>query len=330
MSAGYLFVPLPERVNRSERPAAVFDRQIPGTFSGSVDVRFISEQPIHVGSGFKVLQNGKAVRSAVRIRGGPGLPGSSVKGMIRSRYEAMTYSCVAKPKGYEKEKLAVKSSTGITHAKLKPGLLEHLVFEQCEAGGSHRCPACALFGCMSHRSHVSVFDFSADEEVPFATLRMPEQFSPNLHHIGQCRPIPENSFKLGATEIFEVTSLFGRKFALGQGPLADNPVYQPVEAIPQGTVLRGQIRFINILAAELGGLLTALGKEPPSKLKIGGGKAHGFGRLRLLTAGFYLHGRPEPVEAARVGQWREAFVNDLENRFVLGEQELIRIHQENC
>ncbi len=62
MSDGYLFVPLPDRVNRREHDAAVFDRHLLDALSGTINVRFICEQPVHIGAGFKRLHGPRIVR----------------------------------------------------------------------------------------------------------------------------------------------------------------------------------------------------------------------------------------------------------------------------
>lgn len=322
MSDGYLFVPLPERVSRRRHEAAVFDRRVSGALCGSVNVVFRCEQAVHIGSGFKALKDRAIVRGAARIRGGPGLPGSSLKGALRSRFEAITYSCAVAPQA---GKVRSQSHPDIRFARFSDKVRRQGVFQQ-ECGRDWMCPSCALFGRMSQRSRVAVTDFAAEDGTEFEIGMMPEQFTPNLHHLGEAQIIRDER----GNDAFEVRSLKGRKFALGRGPVADNAQHQRVEVIPRGSLLRGQLRFFNLLPPELGGLLAALGKEPPSALKIGAGKGHGFGRMRLHSAAFHLRERIGAVEAAEEKGWREAFTDASSDRFALGEQELIRIHEGDC
>lgn len=316
MSEGYQFVPLPDRVHRCPRVTAVFSRTFAGAYSGQIQVCFICEEPIHIGSGYKFLQGGKVIRSAMRIQGRPGVPGASIKGMLRSRYEAITRSCIVAP----------KESGGI---RMSQSVLGHAAFKIC-SNDQEMCPACALFGRMSQRSRISVFDFAVEGSAAFEVSRMPEQFSPNLHHVGPRRVVPGRDRDGRSQDVFEVTSLHGRKFALGKGRLAENPAYQQVEVIPSGAMLAGMIRFTNVLPSELGGLLVAIGKMPPSKLKIGAGKCHGFGRMRLHAAEFWLRGEAHPVGPEVEAGWHQAFTADAQNRFSEGENMLVRIHLGAC
>lgn len=328
MSDGYLFVPLPDRVNRREHDAAVFDRHLLDALSGTINVRFICEQPVHIGAGFKRLHGPRIVRGAVRIRDGLGLPGSSLKGVLRSRFEAITYSCTDSPK--DNKVWDVRSSTGITKARFRRGTLDLPAFGTCSPRDPKMCPACALFGRMSQRSRITVTDFAAATAEDFALFDLPEQFGPNIHHVGAAKIIEGPSRDRGTSEMFEVSSLKGRKFALGQGRRVEDAKLQPVEVIPAGTALDGQIRFQNVLPAELGGLLVAIGKEPASKLKIGGGKCYGLGRLRLHSASCHLRGQSAEVTELVEQSWRAAFTAASSDRFGIGEETLVRIHQGEC
>jgi len=165
---------------------------------------------------------------------------------------------------------------------------------------------------MSLRSRITVTDFVADD-VALDTVRVPRRYSPNLHHVGDCQ-LHESG------EYFEVTSLYGRKFGRGRGP--STPERDEVEVIPAGSRLRGQLRLFNVTAVELGGLLSALGIEPASALKLGGGKAHGLGRVRC-HAEFHLAG------AAPRETWRAHFT-DSADYWRDGEARLVALHGEGC
>lgn len=331
MSDGYLFVPLPDHVNRRHRPEAVFHRQVDEALSGVATIEFVCEQPIHIGSGFKRVLGPRVLRSAVRIHDGLGLPGSSVKGMIRSRYEAITYSCTSAPrvpKG-RGDLWEVRSSTGIKYARFRNGLFRTEVFRVCSS--DEMCPACALFGRMSQRSRVTVTDFHAPVQGEFALFDLPEQFGPNIHHVGAAKIISnERSHDRGSDQLFEVSTLKGRKFALGQGRRVENAKPQPVEVIPAGTILQGQIRFMNVMPMELGGLLAAIGKTPASKLKIGAGKCYGLGRMSLRSMTVTLRNRNTIPQGEQEQAWRAAFEAAQSDRFPIGEETLVRIHQGAC
>lgn len=321
---GYQFAPLPDRVRRAVRPQAVHDRRVEGALSGTIQVVLRAQQPVHVGSGFKELRDdGSVVRRAAEVRGRPGIPGSSLKGVLRSRYEAITRSCAGPaPKG---GKVKSRSHDDVKRASFTRKVSEMDVFRPCE--DSHSCAACALFGRMSLRSRITVTDFAAEEGTEFAINKMPAQFSPRAHHLGNFDIVDTDRGK-----VFQVSSLKGRKFAAGQGPVADNAQLQRVEVIPFGTLLRGELRILNVLPEELGGLLSALGVSPSSALKLGAGKGLAFGRMVVDELGFRLqdHMRVEINASETVLiAWRDAFLAG-HDYWKSGEETLIRIHGKGC
>ena len=76
---GYGFVPLPPTVRRIARDEASWDRRVHGTLAGRIELELTAAQPIHVGSGSKQAQQRTVISSGARVRGGPGIPGSSLK-----------------------------------------------------------------------------------------------------------------------------------------------------------------------------------------------------------------------------------------------------------
>lgn len=276
---GYEFVSLSDTVRRVERRAARHDRQVEGCLSGVLDVRFLAEQPVHVGSGRKRLVDGNPVRGGFASSGRPGLPGSTIKGVLRSRLEAISDSCII---------------TG--------GSGPHEAFRQCHHKSARLCLACAVFGRMSLRSRVAASDFLCANETGFELQSIPESFSPR-------RP----------------RTLRGRKFAVGLADPGDQPSMQAVEVIPEGAVLCGELRILNLEPAEVGALMAALGASPASRLKVGGGKAHGLGRLRLES----LKSRSPTALPVDLEGWRTAFEGS-EDRHAEGERRLVELHHGGC
>lgn len=342
---GYDFVPLAPSVNRRVREEARLDRRMPGTLSGRMVLTLLTEQPLHIGEGSKELQAGGIVRRCARILGKPGIPGSSLKGLLRARYEAITLSCVGVTslKGGISEK--IRSTSGVGFATIPRGVVdrEATLLSCRDANQKAReailCPACALFGYSSNeknslRGRISVLDLHL-EEGALAFHHIPEQFGPNLHHLG---PTKRTSGAKG--EQFEVQSLDGRKFSLSNSSKRVNaPKPDPrkagkesgirVEVIPANSRLRGELRFQNLLPEELGGLLCALGYRPSSALKLGAAKAHGLGRVRASVESCDLFDelrKPVPWNPdalrGRFEQWRD--------RFAAGESALIQIHPRDC
>jgi RAMP superfamily len=351
MSAGYDFVPLPPDVARRKRSEAQWDRRAEGTLSGLLRVTFRAEQAVHVGSGHKRLHENKVLRAGVRIQGQPGIPGASLKGALRSRFEAITRSCL-QHKPSSNKPATIRSRTGVRKAQLARSAVDRPFFQgMCREDSL--CPACALFGRMSLRSRVTARDLSCAPGVTFQVAPIHEQFGPNLHHVGQAvrrsgaeprgtrpaenRPRPAEtssgaySDRGAGNEYFEVHSLHGRKFALGMGPINDKQP-QWLEVIPAGSLITGAIALWNVLPGELGGLLAALGRTPASTLKLGAGKGRGFGRLVLTDLAGTLHdhtGALVPLDRQAESDWRAKFVQPPDY-WPDGEAALVRIHQGDC
>lgn len=325
--AGYGFVPLSSEVRRVARPHAALDRRAPGTWSGQIELVLTTEQPVHVGAGAKALEGGAIVRKAAVVHGGPGLPGSTLKGVLRSRFEAITRSCaLGRPRS--PAKVLSQSYPDIKRARIAARLqqsseIESMFADRCRPGGA-MCPACALFGCMGMRGRVSVCDFLIEEGRAFVIHEMPAQFAPRLHHVGRAQPVTDPKEPGG--KILEVTSLHGRKFASGRGPVAPRAGLQKVETIPGGSIVRGVLRVWCLTPDELGGLLSAMGRLPESALKIGAGKGHGFGRARVTGVQLRLKQSAGTVGTGDEAGWRKAF--DISpDRFAAGEAALVALHQ---
>jgi len=310
---GYDFVPLAPEVRRIVRNAATWARRIRGTLSGRIDLELTAQQPVHVGSGSKQAAQRTVVLRHARIRGGPGIPGSSVRGALRARYEAITRSCAPLAPAMGSRK--IRSSTGIRLAHFHASAQE---FPVLGTGCTKECccPACALFGRMSLRSRIIVTDFACVGDAGFEIAHIPDRFEPNLHHIG-------HATRNAAGDAFNVREPYGRKFNMGRGPASDNR--QRVEVLSPGAVLTGQLRVFNLTPEELGGVLSALGCDPPSAIKVGGGKSHGFGRMRC-QARCHLVDYDAPCDPA---VWRQRFVASPD-RWGQGEDRLVAMHQGDC
>jgi CRISPR/Cas system CSM-associated protein Csm3 (group 7 of RAMP superfamily) len=135
----YGFVPLPEGRIERKKPAGHATYQ-DGTVSGVLRGALVARTPIHVASGQLEMADDPhypLVKAHVRSIGRPVVPGSSLKGCIRSIVEAITPSCVR-----------------ITRAKdrqLPDGL----------QGCSHKeslCLACRMFGSLGYQGLVRFSD----------------------------------------------------------------------------------------------------------------------------------------------------------------------------
>jgi len=324
--AQYTFIPFPDTgpmVHRALRPAACHDRRQPGTWFGALHLRATCLQPVHVGSGFKAEQNGGIVRRSARTGARLGIPGSSFKGVIRSRFEAITRSCAFEPPS-ERDKVLSQTYRDVEQGRLTDDVKKLPLFDGRCGERELLCPACALFGFENSngtlRSRISFADLTTEDDVAPETRDMPSQFGPRIHHLGKFR-IDDSR---GLRE-FVVGPLHGRKFYVDSAVREPAVGHERVEAMASGTHLLGTIQLFNVETAELGALLVALGVAPASFLKVGAGKGHGFGRIRLDAMTYRLRDDRRRSKEPDVAGYSAAF-EASHDRWDAGVQKLLEIH----
>lgn len=112
-TAPYNFVPLPERIftvadgievnGEHIRPWEMHDRFAPGTYSGWIDLTIETLTPLYVRGTVSAGADGNWDRRDARLRpepykapdGTPAIPGSSLRGMVRSIVEILSFSKIA-------------------------------------------------------------------------------------------------------------------------------------------------------------------------------------------------------------------------------------------
>ena len=313
---GYGFVPLPDTVARREREQARFDRHAPGCMGVVIDLEYVNLEAVHVGSGFWTLHANQAVRSIARSGEHPVLPGSSMKGVLRARYEAITRSCAGRraPKGAMLgDRLPSRTFPG-HRVEFSQAVKDHPVFTVCRP--PQLCPACALFGQMSQRGRVAVHDFAAAAS-SVKRAELPKRFSPRPHHLGSFEPP-------GTTGRIVVHTLHGRKLHEGSAPRPEGRG-EAAEVLAPGTRITGRVVCSNVTNAELGGLMSALGVSPQTELKVGSAKAHHYGRLALAGVSVDVVRRPRGFqEDGFFARIVEGF-HTSEDYWAKGERALIRL-----
>lgn len=315
-SKGYGFVPVAEKVHRVPRPHAVFHLCPKDTVSVVFSVTYKAVQPICIGTGCWTIHGQTAVRMAARSGNRPVIPGSSMKGVLRARYEAITKSCCNGEKAPRNQTLSrtLPSRTYPDHrVTFGDAVSNHEVFSRCRPQ-SRMCAGCALFGVMSLRGRVAVHDLLAAENVGFEARKIPIRFSPRPHHLGRCT-VDRDAQQLNVEE------LYGRKFHLGGLSKAEGGE-ESAEVIPSGALLTGRIVCTNVTSAEFGGLMSAMGWSPASEVKIGSAKAYQFGQISLASVRVEFRG---DVPDSFLEQARVAFVGSADYHKV-GEEQLIKLH----
>jgi len=179
------------------------------------------------------------------------IPGSSLKGTIRSTYEAITRSCLCKTKA---DKNAIPKN-----------------YQPCDKDKKNQkfCPACQVFGAMGWQGLLSFQDaiLTATPEQTITPGFMPSLYSPSPKRSGydEKGKVAGRKFYYHAKEVIEKTESQGI----------------PIQNIKQDSIFTTKINFRNLSKAELGTLFTVLGQNTnhPFALKIGGGKPIGMGSL---------------------------------------------------
>ena len=155
----FAFVPLPKRVNR--RKPIGHDQYRDGHISGQIHGTIEALSPIHIGSGIiDIGQDVELIKTAVRTGGNIVIPGSSIKGAIRSVAEAISESCVC------------KVSSRVRGAVPRE-------FSECRRK-EYLCVACRMFGAMGFQGNIAIQDAPhIDGEI--GTEYVPELFSPGRY-----------------------------------------------------------------------------------------------------------------------------------------------------
>ena len=150
------FVALPRRVNK-KHPIGhdqYHERHITGQIHGTIEAL----SPIHIGSGVIDLgEDVELIKTAVRTNENVVLPGSSLKGAIRSAVEAISESCVC------------KVSRNTRYALSRD-------FMECRQRG-RLCVACRMFGAMGFQSNIAIQD-APQTDGQIVTESVPELYRP--------------------------------------------------------------------------------------------------------------------------------------------------------
>lgn len=254
-------------------------------FSGWLDIELLTLRPLQVATGitdFVRTASGERLAQAQasikhiaadpsRVIQSPVLPGSSLKGAIRSLVEVLSPSCVRIVGGLVRSARPMHL-TACTDAK-------------------NLCPACRLFGTQDYKGQVSI----GDAMLPLGSLAVlgtPLLWTPAR---SRGRGLPprylDSRGKAKGSKVYE-----HRQTASGADPRV---VVRPHVSTPT------RLSLTNLSGAELGLLVAALGNHPQHSfpIKIGAGKPVGMGsvEVRIKTA-VLLAGGDVVKRAGRLGK----------------------------
>jgi len=216
------------------------------TVSGTLRGEIRALSPVHVASGTLEMQSDPKAplyKAHVRSGGRVVIPGSTLKGVVRSIVEAISASCVRITRARRND-----LPRGTQGCRDKENL----------------CVACRMFGSLGYQGQVRFTDAALREKQRTALARVPSLYAPRT--------------RAGGVYV-ERGQIKGRKFYRHGQPATGNV---PAEVCPTRSIFDFTLHFDNLSSAQLGLLLTGLGVgEPPLRLKLGGGKPTCYGSVRF-------------------------------------------------
>ncbi len=277
----YEFVSFPDQITRREVPGHhVLNAEL---HTGVLTFHLRTLTPLFVSSGQAALSEdlglrpGVVVQAHYRIGNWPAVPGSSLKGAVRSVAEAVSASCL-----------------GVTRVNRRdlPDIFQHSCTRQAA------CPACILFGMGGNEAYLG--------QVRFEDARLQGEGRTIIYRLPALyRPRPGAPVYMDRNRRYK-----GRKFYKHGRPRPASEGGES-EAIRPDSLLIGQMAFTNLTTDQLGLLFYALGLEGRFTLKLGGGKPACLGSLLTEPAQLAMrNGReaflggsgPVPAEATWEGE----------------------------
>lgn len=255
-------------------------------------------------TGDEARSNGELlVQAAARRAGQPVIPGSGIKGAVRTLYEILSDSCDPHTRGPCQANLRQKRFADRKY-----------------------CAVCSLFGCMGWHGRVSFSDASpADSDsVHAGAYWVPTPWEPN------------------AAETRGDFRLYDLRQATVEDKVAgsSSPAEKPLAREGYEGVFIGRLNFWNLSAQELGRLMIAMGlaasKAETFPIRLGGCKYDGQGAVTVHPAATRLvsprreelHGQELRkcwqgwIAQAKAAPWYEQYQSKLDE---LGR--ILRLHQ---
>jgi len=251
----YGLVSLPGAIRR--KPPQGHDRFRERLLTGKLRGKIVALSPLHISSGGLEMgeriplpptggRNPELVRAMMRSNGIPIIPGSSLKGVIRSVVEAVSPSCLCKTRARFNE-----IPQGLGECRRKDSL----------------CVACRIFGSMGFQGNVRIDDAAlvpVQGKYPTRIEMSPQLYAPTPRRRGY----------------YLHGQIAGRKFYMHGRQARGNT---PIETCPPNSQFDFTLGFENLTRRELGLLLLAMGiSEVHSfRLKIGGSKPSCYGTINV-------------------------------------------------
>jgi CRISPR/Cas system CSM-associated protein Csm3 (group 7 of RAMP superfamily) len=232
-------------------------------YSGQLIFEMTTITPVHVGSGLYELLDNRPVRGLAKTpEGAPIIPGTSIKGAVRSTVEAISASCVHVANDYVNDSLVdgVTRCQSIDRDKARKEL----------------CVACRIFGGLGYHGRISFSDAHK--------ISGPE---PTTHRVLH----PQKPDKNKSVKHYRDRDgrFYRRKFYFNGRAVEADSKTEPYQVFAPSTVLKFTMDFENLSGEELCLLLTAMGIFSPFNFKLGGAKFVMLGTVSIKPVALQLH-----------------------------------------
>lgn len=228
-----------------------------------LEIEVVSDY-LYAGSGYVLLDEAKnrAYYAFSRYRNQPVIPGTGIKGAVRSIVEAISNSCVrqvARSERIDRNHDGCKKNKS-TDAETAMNL----------------CPACRLFGAAGYRGRVHFTDALPLGEFAAAIVKIADLWPPRP---GKARKF----YQVKKSRLLDERPQKNHRF---------------VEAVPKGARFKTELWFENVSGAEMGLVVRALGcaagsfqngrATPVFPVKLGGAKPRCLGAVYFRPAKLVL------------------------------------------
>lgn len=222
-------------------------RRTPENLNGVIPIKLSVITPLHVGTGHKALADSRLIYNELyRWNGKEAIPGSTLKGCVRSIAESISYSCMSQ--------YPVDKETGKV---MYPNV--------DKSDKSSACIICDMFGAKRRKSRVSFGQLILNEGVSYID-HIPTLQDPHI------LPSELKDGKLIGQKFYH----HGLKSILEHGDV-------PVEFVKEGSIFTGKVSYRNLTKEELELLCFSLGLSGDIYLKLGYGKPAYYGSVQITT-----------------------------------------------
>jgi CRISPR-associated protein Csm3 len=221
-------------------------------YTGDLRCTLVATTPIHIGSGIYDLDGENVVRGLMTHGGNPIIPGTSLKGAIRSIAEAISDSCIRVTRRDIANNLEVKDARPCDDLK---------------AGESKAklCVCCSIFGALGYQGRVS-FDDARLVRGGVAVHTIQSPYPPR-----ESARSYKNAYR----------QFNGRKFYYHGEPVPSQKG-EPYHVVDKNSELEFSMRFESLTAEELCLVMVAMGIPDDIVIKVGGGKQAMLGSVELF------------------------------------------------